>query len=868
MRLAKYREELKEVLQKAELMALEKQQFQVDIPNVWWVLLKSKQAAYQLYQQLDLDMSEFLSVVADEVRELAIRSNAQKIKNIKRTPRLQRLLEDAEDLQATYQDELCGIDHLLIALMKQKNNPLTTYLIHQGLDQVKIEQQLDKKAQSTFNSNKATKQQYPNLEKFAININQKYRQGQLDKFIGRQSETEEIIRVLMRKTKNNAILIGKPGVGKTAIVEGLVQRIEEGKVPKALQGKLVFNLDLSAIVAGAKYRGEFEERLKDVLDDVRDSKGQVILFIDEIHMVVGAGRTEGSMDAGNMLKPMLARGELRCIGATTTDEYRENFEKDKALERRFQRIYVNEPTIEETIEILSGIKFNFELYHGVKISQKAVKAAVVLSSRYIKDRYLPDKAIDLLDEASAVRKIRMDAVPTVLQKLRNQLQRLEIEQIRHQDRPSQINIDHELEEQMGEIQQQLSELSQEWQGNQQLLTEINHQATQLIEQKSSAQDALMANKLRDYYQITEKNIPQIEQKIESLESKRKEFHNLEKIYIQNQVTGEDVAEVVERLTGIKVQGVVEAERQQLLNLAKILKTKVIGQDKAVDKVADAIVRSRAGIQNEGHPIGSFLFLGPTGVGKTQLSKSLAEVLFGSELEMIRLDMSEYMEKHAVAKLVGPPPGYVGYEEGGQLTEAVRHRLYSVVLLDEIEKAHPDVFNILLQILDEGRLTDSRGVTIDFKNTIFIMTSNIGSLRILQSLQSNSAITSQVEEEINQELYQHFRPEFINRIDQILIFNPLTLENMKEIVKLMLADFATRLQKQQITIEVSQAAQEWLAQKGYDPSLGARPLQRLIMDQIETPIAYQLIAHQSEKGTQVKVDLNDNSLSFEYHNLLK
>ncbi len=854
---------LKESLKKAESMALDKQQFQVDIPNLWLVLLESGKPAYVIYQKLGLNMSEFLRLVRDEVSQLSVRSRTQNVKAIKRTPRFQRLLDDAVELQQSYQDEECGVEHLIIAVMMQKNNPFTTFLINQGYSQQKIEKHLKKEVKSKNNIKEANPQQYSNLEKFAININQKYQLGHLDKIIGRQRETEEVIRILMRKTKNNAILIGKPGVGKTAIVEGLVQRIEEGNVPKALKGKLVYNLDLSAIVAGAKYRGEFEERLKSVLNDVRESKGQVILFIDEIHMIVGAGRTEGSMDAGNMLKPMLARGELRCIGATTTDEYRENFEKDKALERRFQRIHVNEPTIEETVEILSGIQYNFELYHGVNITKEAVKAAVMLSNRYIKDRFLPDKAIDLLDEASAVRKLRMDAVPERIQSLQTKLRQLELEKIRKQEKGSVPDIIQQIDNEIVTIKQRLFENTQDWEENQTILSEINQLTAQLIEQQSLAQDALITNQLIEYYEISENTLPQIEKNIQMLESKRMQLKQQDKIFITNEVGEEDVAEVVERLTGIKVQGVVEAERHQLLNLANILKQKVIGQDKAVEKVAEAIIRSRAGIQNQGHPIGSFLFLGPTGVGKTQLSKSLAEILFGSELEMIRLDMSEYMEKHAVAKLVGPPPGYVGYEEGGQLTEAVRHRLYSVVLLDEIEKAHPDVFNILLQVLDEGRLTDSRGLTIDFKNTIFIMTSNLGSLKLLESLQTNGAITTDVEEEIHQDLHQHFRPEFINRIDQVLIFNPLTIENMRGIVDLMLTDLAARLQKQHLIIEVSDDAKDWLAHSGFEPTLGARPLQRLIMDQIETPIAYYLIANDCENITEVKISLKANKLTFEY-----
>lgn len=864
--MTKYSDELNRALQKAKQMAIEKNQFQLDIPNLWLVLLEKGRPAYVIYQKLSVNMSEFLRLVRDEASQLSVRSQSISLNEIKRTPRLQRLIEDAKEWQLANQDEVCDVEHLVLALMKQRNNPFTSFLLKQGVDEAKILKQVKKQAKVNPSQNDTIVNDYPNLEKFAININQKYRAGQLDKIIGRQRETEEIIRILMRKTKNNAILIGKPGVGKTAIVEGLVQRIEEGKVPKALEDKEVYNLDMSALVAGAKYRGEFEERLKGVLNDVRDSEGRIILFIDEIHMMVGAGRTEGSMDAGNMLKPMLARGELHCIGATTTDEYREYIEKDKALERRFQRIQVHEPTIDETIEILSGIKFNFERFHGVKISEEAVKAAVILSNRYIKDRYLPDKAIDLLDEASAVRKLRMDTTPPVLQSLNNQLRSLELAQIREQENISHINNFVEIENQMSDIHRQLGEMTQDWEENLAILNEINELSAQIIEEQEQAEDAFGQNNLFDYFEITEKLIPNLEQQIKHLETKRSQFLASDKIYIENKVSEEDVAEVVERLTGIKVQGVVEAERHQLLNLANILKTKVIGQDNAVEKVAEAIIRSRAGIKNEGHPIGSFLFLGPTGVGKTQLSKSLAEALFGSENEMIRLDMSEYMEKHAVAKLVGPPPGYVGYEEGGQLTEAVRHRLYSVVLLDEIEKAHPDVFNILLQVLDEGRLTDSRGMTIDFKNTIFIMTSNLGSVKLLESIQQNGEIIETVEAEINQDLMHHFKPEFINRIDHVLIFNPLTIANMYGIVEIMIAKVTERLKKQKLMLELSDEAKHWLAEKGYSPTLGARPLQRLIMDEVETPIAYHLIEQDNANRTKISVDLKDDKLTFDYQEI--
>ncbi|MGO3201640.1 MAG: ATP-dependent Clp protease ATP-binding subunit, partial [Ruoffia tabacinasalis] len=747
------------------------------------------------------------------------------------------------------------------ALMNQNYYPITAFLLKNDIDRDLILEKLNRVRKGKRATSENQEMVYHALDQYSTNLNERYQQGKLDKIIGREQEIEEIIRVLSRKAKNNAILIGLPGVGKTAIVEGLVQKIEQGLVPDNLKDKVVYNLDMSSLVAGAKYRGEFEERLKAVLNDVRDSNDKIILFIDEIHTIVGAGKTEGSMDAGNILKPMLARGELRCIGATTQDEYRENIEKDKALERRFQRILVSEPTLDEAIDILSGVKDSYEVYHGVEITEDAVIAAVNLSNRYMTDRFLPDKAIDLMDEASAVRHIRIKSMPAQIQTLKDEITQVKIEKLK-QEQGFTESVEEDLSRNLDQLNARLDQKIKHWEVEQKIIEQLQELNEDKIYQLKLAKEAQLKGELDEYVQITQLLLPNINRKIEALEEQR--LANIDELYlIRHTVEESDIAEIVEKLTGIKVQGVMENERQRLLQLDQIIKQRVVGQDQAVDKVAQAIIRSRAGVQDPNHPIGSFLFLGPTGVGKTQLAKSLADVLFGSELEMVRLDMSEFMEKHAVAKLVGPPPGYIGYEEGGQLTEAVRHRLYSVVLFDEIEKAHPDVFNILLQVLDEGRLTDSQGRTIDFKNTILIMTSNIGSLKLLEGLERDKEISEKVQNEVKDELKHHFRPEFLNRIDNILLFNPLTLGDMHSIVDLMIADLAQRLHRHRIDLVVSEEVKGWIAENGYDPTLGARPLQRFIVDQLETPLARELIKQDIISDTWAFVKLNNGQLRFSY-----
>ena len=845
----------------AQTLAKERQQIQVDIPHLWSVWMQPKHFVFDFYESLEIDINEMVQVINQELDKLPVSRGSDSQFAQQQTPRYDRLIESAKEEAKELRDEICSSEHFILALMNQNYNPITAFLLKNDIDRDLILEKLNRVRKGKRATSENQEMVYHALDQYSTNLNERYQQGKLDKIIGREQEIEEIIRVLSRKAKNNAILIGLPGVGKTAIVEGLVQKIEQGLVPDNLKDKVVYNLDMSSLVAGAKYRGEFEERLKAVLNDVRDSNDKIILFIDEIHTIVGAGKTEGSMDAGNILKPMLARGELRCIGATTQDEYRENIEKDKALERRFQRIHVSEPTVDEAIDILSGVKDSYEVYHGVEITEDAVKAAVNLSNRYMTDRFLPDKAIDLMDEASAVRHIQIKSMPAQIQILKDEITQVKIEKLK-QEQDFTESVEEDLSRNLDQLNARLDQKIKHWEVEQKIIEQLQELNEDKIYQLKLAKEAQLKGELDEYVQITQLLLPNINRKIEALEEQR--LANIDELYlIRHTVEESDIAEIVEKLTGIKVQGVMENERQRLLQLDQIIKQRVVGQDQAVDKVAQAIIRSRAGVQDPNHPIGSFLFLGPTGVGKTQLAKSLADVLFGSELEMVRLDMSEFMEKHAVAKLVGPPPGYIGYEEGGQLTEAVRHRLYSVVLFDEIEKAHPDVFNILLQVLDEGRLTDSQGRTIDFKNTILIMTSNIGSLKLLEGLERDKEISEKVQNEVKDELKHHFRPEFLNRIDNILLFNPLTLGDMHSIVDLMIADLAQRLHRHRIDLVVSEEVKGWIAENGYDPTLGARPLQRFIVDQLETPLARELIKQDIISDTWAFVKLNNGQLRFSY-----
>ena len=700
---------------------------------------------------------------------------------------------------------------------------------------------------------------YDVLKKYGTDLVELAKNQKLDPVIGRDEEIRNVIRILSRKTKNNPCLIGEPGVGKTAIAEGLALRIAKGDVPDNLKNKSVFSLDMGALVAGAKYRGEFEERLKAVLGEVKSSEGKIILFIDELHTIVGAGKTEGAMDAGNLLKPLLARGELHCIGATTLDEYRKYIEKDAALERRFQPVTVPEPTVEDTISILRGLKERYEVFHGVKIHDSALISAAVLSDRYISDRFLPDKAIDLVDEACALIKTEMNSMPTELDEVRRKIMQLEIEEAALKKESDKLSAEHlsQIRAELAELREKFGAMKTKWENEKGAIETVQKLREEIEKTNAEIEKAENEYDLNKAAELKYGKLPALQKRLEQLEKENPQAEN--RTLLRNTVTDEEIARIVSRWTSIPVQKLVEGEREKLLKLDEILHKRVIGQEEAVQKVSDAILRSRAGIQDPKRPIGSFLFLGPTGVGKTELAKALAEALFDDEHNMVRIDMSEYMEKYSVSRLIGAPPGYVGYDEGGQLTEAVRRRPYSVVLFDEVEKAHPDVFNVLLQVLDDGRITDSQGRTVDFKNTIIILTSNLGSDIILEGIGQNGEISESAREQVHQLLTRSFRPEFLNRLDEIVFYKPLTKENIKGIVELLISDLQKRLADKQLKLEFTDKAKEFVIANGYDPVYGARPLKRFLQSRVETLVARKILSDDPAPDTILTVDANENGL---------
>lgn len=764
------------------------------------------------------------------------------------------LMTKSEHYMKVYEDDYISMEHLLRAAMDI--DTIMQQTIENKQDVIK---EIIKKIRG---GNHVTSQNpevnYEALEKYGRDLVEEVRQGKMDPVIGRDEEIRNTIRILSRKTKNNPVLIGEPGVGKTAIVEGLAQRIVKKDVPESLLDKTIFELDLSALVAGAKYRGEFEERLKTVLKEVKDSDGRIILFIDEIHMLVGAGKTDGAMDAGNMLKPMLARGELHCIGATTLNEYREYIEKDSALERRFQKVGVSEPDVEDTISILRGLKERYEVYHGVRIQDRALVAAAELSDRYITDRFLPDKAIDLVDQACATIRTEMGSNPTELDQVNRRVMQLEIEESalkNESDNASKQRLE-ELQEELSNEKEKQASLQSRVEQEKEKIAKVQEKRAELDRSRQALEDAQTEGNLEKAAELQYGKIPQLEKELQEFEDAFQDEQGDSERMIREVVSDEEIGDIVSQWTGIPVSKLVETEREKLLSLSDILHERVVGQDKAVDLVSDAVVRARAGIKDPNRPIGSFLFLGPTGVGKTELAKSLAASLFDSEKHMIRIDMSEYMEKHAVSRLIGAPPGYVGHDEGGQLTEAVRRNPYSVILLDEVEKAHSDVFNVLLQILDEGRLTDSKGRSVDFKNTIIIMTSNIGSQILLENVKDTGSITEETEKAVMDSLHAFFKPEILNRMDDIVLFKPLSVSDMSMIVDKILTQLNIRLMDQRISIEVSDAAKQWLGEEAYEPQFGARPLKRFVQRQIETPLARMMIKEHMPEGTNVYVDIND------------
>ena len=771
---------------------------------------------------------------------------------------LNNVLIHAEDEAKAMGDEYVSVEHLILSMIQYANPQIKKLFSEYGFTRERFLQALSTIRGNTRVTSDNPEATYDTLEKYGQDLVARAREQKLDPVIGRDAEIRNVIRILSRKTKNNPVLIGEPGVGKTAVIEGLAQRIVRGDVPQALKDKRIFALDMGALVAGAKYRGEFEERLKAVLNDIKSSDGQIILFIDELHTIVGAGKTDGAMDAGNLLKPMLARGELHCVGATTLDEYRMYIEKDAALERRFQPVHVEEPTVEDTISILRGLKERYEVFHGVKIMDNALVSAAVLSDRYIQDRFLPDKAIDLVDEACALIKTELDSMPTELDELSRRVMQMEIEEAALKKEDDRMSIERleNLQKELAELKDELSSKKASWENEKNSVEKLQKLREQIEGVRAEIEIAQRNGDLEKVAQLSYGTLPELQKTLEQEEAKANE-RNL--TLVHERVNDEEIAKIISRWTGIPVAKLTESERAKTLNLDKQLHERVIGQEEGVMKVTDAIIRSRAGIKDPQKPIGSFLFLGPTGVGKTELAKALAESLFDDENSMVRIDMSEYMEKYSVSRLIGAPPGYVGYEEGGQLTEAVRRKPYSVVLFDEIEKAHPDVFNILLQVLDDGRITDSQGRCVDFKNTILIMTSNIGAQSLLEGITPDGEISEEAKESVNNQLHMHFRPEFLNRLDETILFKPLTKADIDSIITLIMKDLNARLADKEVHISLTEPARAYIVENAYDPAFGARPLKRYIQKHVETLAARILLAGEISVGGEIVIDVEADSL---------
>lgn len=850
---------VQDALAQAQGIAQVRKHQEIDIAHLFKFLIQPGEMARDIYHEAGVDVAKLEAEIDRQLDQIAVvEGNVSYGQNL--SSNLYALLQAAEKLRQEFGDDFIAIDTLLVALMTLKYQPLSQYLQKQGLDLAKLKALVLKLRGGEKVTSKNQEEGYKALEKYGVDLVKQVRSGKQDPIIGRDSEIRDVIRILSRKTKNNPVLIGEPGVGKTAIVEGLAQRIVRKDVPENLRDKTIFSLDMGSLIAGAKYRGEFEERLKAVLKEVSKSQGQIILFIDEIHNIVGAGKTEGSMDAGNLLKPMLARGELHLIGATTLDEYRQYVEKDKALERRFQKVIVQEPSVEDTISILRGLKERYEIHHGVKIHDNALVAAATLANRYITDRFLPDKAIDLVDEACAEIRVEMNSVPNELDQANHHLLRLQVEEsaLKKEDDPASKKRLEEMQAELAQTKEEVQKLKLRWETEKKDIQAISDKKEELDKAHHDLEAATNEADYEEVARLQNAVIPALQKELQTLETANQAEGKL----VEESVTQNEIASVISRLTGIPVAKLVESERSKLLNLPVSLHQRVIGQDEAVDAVANAVLRARAGLQDPSKPLGSFMFFGPTGVGKTELAKALAENLFDSEKHMVRIDMSEYMEKYSVSRLVGAVPGYVGYEEGGQLTEAVRRNPYTIVLLDEVEKAHPDVFNILLQVLDDGRLTDSQGRTVDFKNTILIMTSNLGSDILLDRANEEAKVDDQTKQAVMKLARQHFKPEFLNRIDDIIMFTPLGLNAIEEIVEKFITQLSKRLANQDISLEISDPAKLWIAKTGYDPAYGARPLERFITNHVETPLAKEIIAGKVMPHSKVTITLGqDNNLIF-------
>ncbi len=867
----KYTVKSMEAIREAQEIVIRNQNMQIDQQHLLYALLNQEGGLIpQLMKKLHIDAARMKTACDREIQRIPkVTGPGREADKVYISQSVDAVFAEAEQQAETMKDEFVSVEHIMLAMINKPNAAVKSIFNEFGLTRENFLAELQKVRGNTRVTSENPEDTYDALKKFGSDLTERARQQKLDPVIGRDSEIRNVIRILSRKTKNNPVLIGEPGVGKTAIAEGLAQRIVRGDVPSTLKDRQLFALDMGALIAGAKFRGEFEERLKSVLQEVKNSDGKIILFIDELHTIVGAGKTEGSMDAGNLLKPMLARGELHCIGATTIDEYRKYIEKDPALERRFQPVMVNEPTVEDTISILRGLKERYEVFHGVKISDSALVSAAKLSNRYITDRFLPDKAIDLVDEACAMIRTEIDSMPQEMDDISREIMQKEIEEAalaKEEDDYSRNQLNH-VQNELKELRDKFAGMKEKWETEKKSIQRVQKLREEIEQVNADIERAQREYDLNKAAELQYGKLPKLKSDLAEEEKRIEEDKNSESL-LRDRVTEEEIAKIVSRWTGIPVTKLVEGEREKLLKLPEILHQRVVGQNEAVQKVSEAILRSRAGIQDPNRPIGSFLFLGPTGVGKTELAKTLAQTLFDDEKNLIRIDMTEYMEKHSVSRLVGAPPGYVGYEEGGQLTEAVRRKPYSVVLFDEVEKAHPDVFNILLQVLDDGRITDSQGRTVDFKNTIIILTSNLGSEIIQEGIDANGVLSEEARDRVEALLKTKFKPEFLNRLDETVLYTPLTRENIRSIMHLMIKRLTDRLQERRLNVVLTPEAEEYILDNGYDATYGARPLKRFIQRALETPIARLLIEQVVPDGSTIVADVNGDELAVHIESLIK